>query len=89
MNDFVLGVEQRGPKVGTIYGTALAFVENSFLRPSVWNALSPRHKRLFKTLNWMGITDNGQEYVELPSCIESLERMYPQASTLLSASPSV
>lgn len=79
MRDFVHEVERRGPKVGTIYGTALAFVENTFLRPSVWNALPTDDKQIFKTLNWMGVSDD--EYGRLPRCIESLERMYPELAS--------
>lgn len=72
---FVLDLDLQATKLGTIYGLALTFTENCFLRPSAWQALSPQNKREVSKLAWMGVADDN--YRELPPTLRLFESLYP------------
>jgi hypothetical protein len=75
MTDFVAGIANEGPKLGTVYAVALAFIENTFLRPNWWSAQSHSDQNILRQLAFMGVADD--DYRALPTCVRRLEKLAP------------
>jgi hypothetical protein len=74
MKDFVAEFE-RIATIGTSYGVALAFVENTFLKPSKWQSLTEPEKNTFTRLSLMGAVDD--DYSALSRALSFLSNKYP------------
>jgi hypothetical protein len=66
---------ERRTTAGTAFAVALAFIENGFLRPGMWQTLQPYEKNVLTKLNFMG--GGNDNYDELPAGLRFLERKYP------------
>ena len=61
--------------VGAAYGVALAFVENSFIRPSALPAITAHDPNIITRLALMGVVNH--DYRGLPDALQALARYYP------------
>jgi hypothetical protein len=65
--------------VGTAYGVALAYVENSFMKPSVWRTMGARDQEIITKLTLMGTVND--DYSRLPEALRFLANRYPITPT--------
>jgi len=66
---------ERIATVGTAYGVALGFVENTFLKPSTWTRFTLEEKSVITRLTFMGVAND--DYSGLPNALAFLANQYP------------
>jgi len=75
MERFVADMERSFYSPGGIYAVALSHIENTFLRPSFWEALPEKHKASFHYLMLMDVLH--RDYARVKAVAGELAALYP------------
>ena len=82
--NFVKGVDERNALAGTMFGIALTYMENCFLRPSAITSMRTEDQQTIERLAFTGVVSD--DYKHLPQDFLSLESLYPQTVQRIAAS---